>query len=115
LPDVIAWTIAGICVFGAMILGKFVFGKRLASEKVTEGRMRYDFAFGTLGMCLVYVLLMGLGVLSFVWATIAFIVASGLYLTSCDKRKLVYVLEVALVMSLGLHYVFTVLFAIQLP
>ncbi len=115
LPDVTVWTIVAICVFGAMVLGKIVFGKRTISENAKEGRMRYDLAFGTLGMCLVYVLLMGLGVLPFVWATIAFIVASGLYLTSCDRRKLVYVFEVAFTMSFGLHYIFTVLFTIQLP
>lgn len=115
LPDVTFWTIAAICVFGAMVLGKLVFGKQSTPEIANEVRMRYDLAFGTLGMCLVYVLLMGLGFLSFVWATIAFIFASGLYLTGCDRRKLVYVLEVALAMSFGLHYVFTVLFTIQLP
>ena len=115
LPDVSFWSIVAICAFGAMVLGKALWGKSAFAESSGSERIRYDLAFGTLAMCLLYVLLMGLGIVSFVWATIAFIVASGLYLTRCDKRKVVYILEVALVMSFGLHYVFTTLFTIQLP
>ena len=66
-------------------------------------------------MAIVYVLIMGLGILHFVWATILFVVAAGLFLTQFDRRKWVPVLEVALLMSFGLHYIFTQLFSIDLP
>jgi len=115
LPDVTFWSIAAICVFGVTVFGKLIFGKRERSAKDGELTLRFDLAFGTVAMCLAYVLAMGLGWLSFVWATIAFIVGAGLYLTGGDRRTFVYVLEVALVMSFGLHYVFTQLFTIQLP
>ena len=64
---------------------------------------------------MIYVLLMGLGVLSFVWATMIFIAVAGLFLTGGAKSKLIYVAESALVMSFGLHFVFVQLFTIDLP
>lgn len=115
LPDVTFWSIAAICVFGVTVFGKLIFGKRERAVQNGELNLRFDLAFGTVAMCLAYVLVMGLGWLPFVWATIAFIVGAGLYLTGGDRRTLVYVVEVALAMSFGLHYVFTQLFTIQLP
>ncbi|MDA7640105.1 hypothetical protein N8787_00575 [Opitutaceae bacterium] len=55
------------------------------------------------------------GILPFIWATILFVVIAGLFLTGLDKRKWISVLEVALLMSFGLHFVFTQLFTIDLP
>ena len=115
LPNVTFWSIAAICVFGVMVFGNLILGKRESAVKEGELTLRFDLAFGTVIMCLAYVLVMGLGWLPFVWATIAFIVGAGLYLTGGDRRALVYVVEVALVMSFGLNYVFTQLFTIQLP
>ncbi len=77
--------------------------------------MSYDYAIGTIAMTVVYVLLMGLGLLPFVWATILFVIGVGLFLTRMDRSKWVPIFEVALLMSFGLHYVFTQLFTIDLP
>ena len=66
-------------------------------------------------MSVVYVLLMGLDLLPYVWATLLFVICAGLWLTQGDKRKRIYILELALVMSFVVHYVFTQVFTIDLP
>ena len=115
LPDLTFWAIVSALGFGAALLRKSLRSSSEASSEAEAVRLRYDLAFGVAGMCAVYVLLMGMGILGFVWATILFLVASGLYLTNCDKRRVAYVLEMALLLSFGLHFVFTQVFAIQLP
>ena len=115
LPDFTLWTLVSVGFFSLIVFGKQWLGPRAENHKTDGPRLQYDMAFGTLLMTIVYVLLMGLRVTPFVWATIVFIMASGLFLTRCDKRKFVYVLEVALLMSFGLHFIFTQLFTIDLP
>jgi tripartite-type tricarboxylate transporter receptor subunit TctC len=115
LPDFTLWTLVSVGLFSLVVFWKRWMAPRAKIQKTDTPRLRYDMAFGTLLMSIVYVLLMGLRIMPFVWATIVFIVASGLFLTRCDKRKFVYVLEIALLMSFGLHFVFTQLFTIDLP
>lgn len=115
LPDVTMWSVAAGVVLGLIVLSKSVLARGKRENQPRKKGLRFDLAFGVIGMCVVYVLLMGMGVLPFVWATILFILGSGLYLTNFDKSKLFYVTEVALGMSFGLHFIFTQLFAIQLP
>ncbi|MGY9015297.1 MAG: tripartite tricarboxylate transporter TctB family protein, partial [Rhodospirillales bacterium] len=115
LPDFTLWTLVSVGLFSLVVFWKRWMAPRAKIQKTDTPRLRYDVAFGTLLMSIVYVLLMGLRIMPFVWATIVFIVASGLFLTRCDKRKFVYVLEIALLMSFGLHFVFTQLFTIDLP
>lgn len=115
LPNVTFWSIIAVVVFGVSALISGVLSPEKRKVETGGIKLRFDLAFGVVGMCGLYVLLMGMGILPFVWATILFIVGSGLYLTSCDKIKLFYVVEIALGMAFGLHFVFTRLFAIQLP
>ena len=115
LPDFTLWTLVSVGLFSLVVFGERWLAPRTEFHKTDTLRLRYDLAFGTLLMSIVYVLLMGLRIMPFVWATTIFIVASGLFLTRGDKRKFVYVLEVALLMSFGLHCVFTQLFTIDLP
>ncbi|MDA1069078.1 MAG: tripartite tricarboxylate transporter substrate-binding protein [Verrucomicrobia bacterium] len=115
LPDFTLWTLGSVAVFSVIVFGRRLVATGSPAAKESKQGLRYDFAFGTLAMTVVYVLLMGLGLLSFVWSTIVFICASGLFLTRFDKRKWVSILEVALLMSFGLHYIFTQLFTIDLP
>ena len=115
LPDFTLWTLGSVAAFSLIVFGKRFVGTGSPCAKGTEKGLRFDFAFVTLAMTVVYVLLMGLGLLSFVWSTIAFICASGLFLTRFNKRKMVAVFEVALLMSFGLHFIFTQLFTIDLP
>ncbi len=115
LPNVTLWVIGSIVTLGLVVFGKLWFGPRASVSENRAYSLRYDLAFGTFAMGVVYVLLMGLDVLSFVWATTAFVVASGLFLTGFDRRKMLPVMELALALSFGLHFVFTQLFAIELP
>ena len=115
LPDFTLWTLVSVGLFSLVVFWKRWMASKAEIKRTDTPRLRYDLAFGTLLMSIVYVLLMGLRIMPFVWATIVFIVASGLFLTRCDKRKFVYVLEIALLMSFGLHFVFTQLFTIDLP
>lgn len=115
LPDFTLWTLVSVGLFSTIFFGKRWLRPKEEPQNSDTLRLRYDLAFGTLLMSIVYVLLMGLRIMPFVWATIVFIVASGLFLTRFDKRKSVYVLEIALLMSFGLHFVFTQLFTIDLP
>ena len=115
LPDFTLWTLVSVGLFSCVVFGKRWSARSTDIQKTDALRLRYDLAFGTLLMSIVYVLLMGLRIMPFVWATTLFIVASGLFLTRCDKRKFVYVTEIALLMSFGLHFVFTQLFTIDLP
>lgn len=115
LPDFTLWTLGSVGLFSLIVIGKRWIGVKTETQKTDVLRLRYDLAFGTLLMTVVYVLLMGLRIIPFVWATILFVMASGLFLTRFEKSKMVYVLELALVMSFGLHFVFTQLFTIDLP
>ncbi|HCR30113.1 MAG TPA: hypothetical protein DIV79_08860 [Opitutae bacterium] len=115
LPDVVFWAFVFVAVFGVTVFIKRKSNETeaaIASESLT---LRFDKAFGVVGMCVVYVSLMGFGIATFVWATSLFLVVSGLYLTNFDKRRLLPVFETAFLLPFGLHFVFTKLFAIQLP
>ena len=115
LPDFKLWTLVSVALFSLVVFWKRWLRPKQEPQKSDTLRLRYDLAFGTILMTIVYVLLLGLRIMPFAWATIVFIVASGLLLTRFDKRKFGYVLEVALLMSFGLHFVFTQLFTIDLP
>lgn len=115
LPDVTFWSVVAAIVFGLLVLFKSMFNAKKGKSEAGEKELRFDLAFGVIGMCAIYVLLMGMGALPFIWATILFILASGLYLTNFDRRKIFYVVEIAFGMSFGLYFIFTRLFAIQLP
>jgi len=115
LPDFEVWTIGFVLLFIVLSLVSHFRSEQSKVDTVSTLRLRYDFAFGALAMTIVYVLLMGLGILPFIWATIIFVVIAGLFLTGLDKRKWISILEVALLMSFGLHFVFTQLFTIDLP
>lgn len=115
LPDFERWTLLFVLVFSAALLVKYRFFRKPVMQETGEEGLRYDLAFGTLAMTVAYVLLMGLNLLSFVWATITYILIVGLFLRQFKIRKCRSVLEVALLMSFGLHFVFTQLFSIDLP
>lgn len=115
LPDFEVWTVGFVLLFVVLVWISRIRDNQSKVDTVSRFRLRYDFAFGTLAMMIVYVLMMGLGIVSFIWATILFVVATGLFLTRMDRIKWLSILEVALLMSFGLHFVFTQLFTIDLP
>ncbi|MBC9867693.1 MAG: hypothetical protein F7O42_07415 [Opitutae bacterium] len=115
LPDFEWWTLFFVLVFGSAILVKYGFYRKPVRKKFVEKGLRHDFAFGTMAMTVAYVLLMGLNLLSFVWATIIYLLIVGVFLRRFKIHKCRSVLEVALLMSFGLHFIFTQLFSIDLP
>lgn len=115
LPDFEWWTVFFVLLFVVIVAINRLRRRASALDDVASTHLRYDYAIGTLAMTVIYVLLMGLGILPFVWATILFVVGGGLFLTRMDKSKWVPIIEVALLMSFGLHYIFTQLFTIDLP
>ena len=115
LPDFEVWTMGFVLLFLVLVWVNHIRVKQSKVDAASGMRLRYDFAFGTLAMTIVYVLIMGLGIVPFIWATILFVVTTGLFLTRMDRRKWVSIVEVALLMSFGLHFVFSQLFTIDLP
>lgn len=115
LPNVAAW------VFGATFL--FSIGvarshwKSSSASSGSEGGivLRTDLALWIILLVFLYVLLMSLGVMNYIWATLIFVAACGLLLTRLRKSSLVYVAEIALLMSFGVHGVFTQVFSLSLP
>jgi putative tricarboxylic transport membrane protein len=115
LPNFTHWTLGFVAVLALIVFAQWRANSLSSTEEDDGSQPRFDLAFGTLALVVIYVLLMGLGVLSFVWATMIFIAVAGLFLTGGAKSKLIYVAESALVMSFGLHFVFVQLFTIDLP
>ena len=116
LPNLTNWTIGLIAFFGIIVLIKS-FRKKTEKEGVKEEefKLRNDLALGTVILTLVYAAVLSLHIMEFRLATALYVLAAGSYLTGFDKKKLIYVGELSLVMSLGLYFVFTELFLIYLP
>ena len=58
---------------------------------------------------------MAMGWVSFIWATLLFVIVSCLLLLGLKKDKLLLVVEISLLMSFGVHFVFTNIFMVSLP
>ena len=84
LPDVVFWALVFVSIFGVAVIAKRKSNEVGTTARSEELRLRFDKAFGVVGMCSIYVLLMGLGIVPFVWATSLFLIGSGLYLTNFD-------------------------------
>ena len=89
LPDVVFWAFVFVAIFGVAVVAKSKSNEVGTTAKNDELRLRFDKAFGVVGMCAIYVLMMGLGIVPFVWATSLFLIGSGVYLTNFDKGRLI--------------------------
>ncbi|MBH53128.1 MAG: hypothetical protein CMI18_02140 [Opitutaceae bacterium] len=115
LPNVAGWTVGAILVFGLGILQS-----RLRSPEIVPGIsdapvLRFDLARICLLAAALYVLVMALGWLSFVWATLLFVPFCGLTLSGFSSTRILYALEISLLISFGVHFIFTKLFLVSLP
>lgn len=115
LPDVTKWTIILIIFFGVTALVKSFKKEKTAAEEAEEFKLRNDLAVGAVILTLVYALVLSFHIVDFRLATALYVMAAGAYLSGFEKKKLIYVAELSLVMSLGLYFVFTELFLISLP
>ncbi|MCM8528557.1 MAG: tripartite tricarboxylate transporter substrate-binding protein [Lentisphaeraceae bacterium] len=115
VPNLTNWTIGFIIFFGIIVLVKS-FKKEESEMEEDDGlKLRNDLAAGTVILTLIYVLVLSFHLMEFRLATALFVLAAGSFLTGFYKKKLIYVGELSLVMSLGLYFVFTELFLIYLP
>ena len=115
LPDFEKWTLFFVFVFGAALLVRYLVYREPIWQKPEGKGLLYHFGFGALAMTVAYVILMGLNLLSFVWASIIYVLMVGLFLRGFKIRNCRPVVEVALLLSFGLHFVFTQIFTIDLP
>ncbi len=78
-------------------------------------RPRRDLAAAAAGLTVLYVLAMEWQVLGFRWASVLFVFAFIMVLAGRRVRMLPVALGVALVLGVGLHWIFTGFFYIDLP
>ncbi len=115
LPNVVAWTIGAILVFGVGVFMNYRRSRGKASTSEATLELRFDLVWKSLLLVLGYVLLMAMGWLSFIWATLIFVFSACLVLIDFKKDKLLLVVELSLLMSFGVHLVFTQIFMVSLP
>lgn len=115
LPNVVAWTVGAILVFGVgVVRNQMRSGSKTATDNVVRD-LRFDLVWKALGLVVGYVLFMAMGWLSFIWATLIFVLAACLTLVGFKKDKLLLVVELSLLMSFGVYFVFTQIFLVSLP
>lgn len=123
LPNIGAWVL-GLTIFFGLIVGiKAVLNKGESDEGEEELlepedpdlKLRHDYAIGISIITVIYTLVLSLQLVDFRISTAIFVLGGGLFLTGFDKKKLIYTVEVALVMSLGLFFVFSEFFKIDMP
>jgi tripartite-type tricarboxylate transporter receptor subunit TctC len=116
LPNLTNWTLGMIALFLVIVIARFFLKKGIKEEQEKlDFKVRNDLAIGVVFMTLAYAVFLSLHLIDFRLATAIYVFAAGFYLTKFDKSKLVYTLEISLLMSLGLFFVFTELFLIELP
>jgi len=119
LPNIAAWTIGLVGLFSLIVLGKAFSKKGYPEEELIDDdkdlKLRHDYAIGISIMTVLYVLILSLQLVDFRIVTAVFVFFAGLFLTGFDKKKLVYTVEVALIMSLGIFFVFSEFFKIDMP
>lgn len=86
-----------------------------AEAKQADYSIRPGLAFASMVVTVLYVLVMQMNWIGFRVSTFVFILGLGLLLTRMNVKQLPMLVAVAVVMSLGLHFVFTKVFTIVLP
>ena len=116
VPNLVNWTFGFIIFFGMMVgVKSFKKEKKVKEEEEQDFKPRHDLAIGVIFMTLVYSVIISLHLIDFRIATGLYVLIAGGYLTKFDKKQMIYTLEIALLMSLGLYFVFTEIFLIELP
>lgn len=105
-----------IALAAVMLVQSFVtLWRGAVAAKAAGYRPRADLAAATCLLSVVYVAAMDTGLAGFRLATFVFVLVLALLLMRFAWRRLPAVLAVALLMSLGLHYLFTEVFVVDLP
>lgn len=77
--------------------------------------LRYGIATACFAVMVAYPLVMGIGLFGFREATFLFVLALGGFLARFDRRTMLILLPVALVLAIGLSQLFSDVFYIDLP
>jgi putative tricarboxylic transport membrane protein len=115
LPNVVGWTLGAILVFGLGLVRKLWVDKNKMPEEASGLSLRFDLVWIVLAAVAFYVLVMAMGWVSFVWATLLFTLFCCASLGCITRRSWLYVCEISLLVSFGVHVVFTQIFLITLP
>lgn len=110
-----------IGLLALVVLGRALSPGALAQGAMVDrppseaGRRRWGLALTTLLMSIAYLAAMEVELLGFREATVIYLVALGAALVEFDRRRMIPVTAIALIVGVGTHYVFTRLFYIDLP
>ena len=115
LPNVVAWTLGAILLFGVGVIRNQLRSNSTSDSENDPTVLRFDLVWKSLLVLFLYVLVMAMAWVSFVWATILFVVFACLVLVGLKKENLLVVAELALLMSFGVHLIFTQVFMVTLP
>lgn len=99
----------------ALISGRQATPRADISEEKTGGTRHWGLALATLLLSIAYLAAMQIGLLGFRESTVLYLMALGAALTGFDRRRLLVVAAIAVVVGIGTHAVFTRLFYIDLP
>lgn len=122
LPDLPLFAFTATCVLGMLVVAQSLIAKRnssTASVPDSESQKEAPNATGrvllTIGITLLYVLVMQSGLLGFRPVTFAFVLLAGWTIAGRLRDHVWSLLATALAMSVGLHFAFTEIFVIDLP
>ena len=109
--------------FGTVILillsiGQSVIEKKNSKEGEKEEdpvKPQFKLATGMLGISVGYILLLSSGFVSFIIATIVYLIITIGLLGRFDKKVMIYGVIIAVVMAFGCDYIFTEIFEIDMP
>jgi putative tricarboxylic transport membrane protein len=112
-PRVVA-SVLGI--FAIVVLGGALRGRPAAqSDTPAATARRPALALVTLALSIVYIGAMQIGILGFREATVVYLAVLGAVLVGFDRRRLIPIGVIAIVIGIGAHWIFTRLFFIDLP
>ena len=106
-------------ILGALALIVLVGAVRRRASAETDSSevviRRPGLAVLTLILSIAYIAAMEVGLLGFREATAVYLVALGMVLVGFDRRRLIPIAVIAIVLGIGAHWIFTRLFYIDLP
>ena len=112
-PRVVASILA---ILAILVLGSALRRQTSAGTEASEqvGR-RPGLALLTLVISIAYIAAMEVGLLGFREATVLYLVVLGAVLVGFDRRRLIPIAVIALILGVGAHWIFTRLFYVDLP
>lgn len=108
------WTAIILFVLSAIVLFRAATG-RVQPKTSPEHRQRSDLVIYMIALTAIYGAVMNLGWMGFRWATVIYCFVLTFVLFDFDKRKIPAAIILALVLGIGVHYIFTRILYIDLP